>query len=399
GKYFIALGIWLGQWPAAGLHWPTLEVEETLVSPLAFRWLNAGVGATIPVLLAALAFALSAGHSPQRRHRFALLAGVLMAMEGLTLVESRLALINIYGLALGLLGQWAWLRASQSQHPTRWRLVAGIALGATINVKWNWAGFWLGLLLWECATKLNMKHLLQNRYPVGAQHAVPLLRQMTNWVLIPAGTYILLWLPHLAMAGESLLGVHQQMLAAHQSIGAGPGHPYCSPWYSWPLMLRPVAYFFERGEGTATAIHAMGNPVLWWLSTAAVLALALGWLGRRIAVDTLSQQIPGRGTACCAPTPCPVVGFILLNYLTNWLPWALVGRCTFLYHAMGIATFGTLGLAWLMAQWCENPRHRLLALGLLGAIALSFWFWLPLYLGVPLSTESLQQRWLLPGWI
>jgi len=93
------------------------------------------------------------------------------------------------------------------------------------------------------------------------------------------------------------------------------------------------------------------------------------------------------------------VPFILINHLVNWLPWALVSRCTFLYHAMGMAAFSALGLAWLMARWWENPRDRPLALVLLGAIALSFFFWLPLYLGIPLSLESLHRRWLLPGWI
>ncbi|PSN14426.1 dolichyl-phosphate-mannose--protein O-mannosyl transferase [filamentous cyanobacterium CCT1] len=382
-KYLIALGLWLGQWLTAWLDWPQLEVEGLLVSPLAYRWLNALVGASIPVLLAALAFALSEGYSSQRRRTFALLAGLLMTMEGLTLVESRLALINIYGLALGLLGQWAWIRAGRSQHPSRWRWLAAIALGAAISVKWNWAGFWLGLLLWDLATSMqSSKFKIQNS------------GRLIYLGLVPLTTYLLLWLPHLAMTGESLGEVHRQLWSTHQSIGANGNHAYCSPWHSWPLMVRPVAYFFERsGQGSeaiAITIHAMGNPVLWWLSTAAVLALALGWLARRILA----------GAQHAAPLQThAVVPFILLNYLANWLPWALVSRCTFLYHAMGMVAFSALGLAWLMAQWWQNPRDRPLALLLLGAIALSFWFWLPLYLGLPLSPASLHRRWLLPGWI
>lgn len=417
-KYLIALGIWLGQWPAAWLGWPTVEVEGTLVSPFAFRWLNAVVGATIPMLLAALAWELGSIHqSPTgdrlsitvedppesslkrgtlkrpitplhkggrgdpltlRQHRFALLAGLLMTMEGLTLVESRLALINIYGLALGLLGQWAWVRAGRSQHPSRWRWLAGIALGAAINVKWNWAGFWLGLVLWDLVSSgQNPKSKIQN------------FRRLIYFGLLPLATYLLLWLPHLALTGKSLVGIHRQLWAAHQAIAAGAGHNYCSPWHSWPLMVRPVAYFYKRTDGVATTIHGMGNPVLWWLGTAAVLALGLGWLSRQVTGKNRRVRSPSRA----------VVPFILLNYLTNWLPWALVSRCTFLYHAMGMAAFSTLGLAWLMAQWWQNPRDRPLALVLLGAIALSFWFWLPLYLGLPLPIESLHRRWLLPGWI
>lgn len=423
-KYLIALGLWIAQWPAAWLGWPTVDVKGALVSPLAFRWLNAIAGATVPVLLAGLAFSLSRGCLPQRRRTFALLAGLLMTMEGLTLVESRLALINIYGLALGLLGQWAWIRAGRSQHPSRWRWLAGVALGAAINVKWNWAGLWLGLVLWEMGfnqssnsiTSAHKPNLVgANGYSPSQPAAMPTgfrannrlpLRMDSTWRrrvaylgIVPLATYVVLWLPHLMLTGESLMEIHQRLWSTHQSIGANGSHAYCSPWHSWPLMVRPVAYFFERTEGTATTIHAMGNPVLWWLSTAAMLALALGWLGRQIVANPESAKTPRRGTACCAPTTNAIVAFILINYLTNWLPWALVSRCTFFYHAMGIATFGTLGLAWLMAQWWQTPHDRPLALLLLGAIALSFWFWLPLYLGLPLSPAALQHRWLLPGWI
>ena len=459
-KYLIAIGIWLGQWPAAWFGWPTVVVNDTLVSPLAFRWLNAVAGATVPVLLGAIAWELGAGgdgyteewlsttagdspKSPLERgtltrpitplfkggrgdplslcqHRFALLAGLLMAMEGLTLVESRLALINIYGLALGLLGQWGWLRARHSPHPTRWRWTAGIAFGAAINVKWNWAGLWLGLVLWEFSPKIqNPKPITRNPkdepflppglgqthgsaptdtrsphqpYPSGSRYRVytPSLLYLT---ILPFITYLLLWLPHLTLTGESLMGVHRQLWSTHQSIGENASHAYCSPWHSWPLMLRPVAYFYERvGQGEdaiATTIHAMGNPVLWWLSTAAVFSLALGWLARQISLADSPAQSSQNA----------VVSFILLNYLANWLPWVLVSRCTFFYHAMGMVAFSTLGLAWLMAKWLGNPQHRPLALLLLGAIALSFFFWLPLYLGIPLSPEALQRRWLLPGWI
>jgi dolichyl-phosphate-mannose--protein O-mannosyl transferase len=96
-----------------------------------------------------------------------------------------------------------------------------------------------------------------------------------------------------------------------------------------------------------------------------------------------------------------VESFILINYLANWLPWMLVSRCTFLYHALGMVVFSTLALAWLLARWLGSRRqfHRLLAWLMLGTIALSFWFWLPLFLGSPLSAEALQKRWWLPTWI
>ncbi|HIK46829.1 MAG TPA: phospholipid carrier-dependent glycosyltransferase [Leptolyngbyaceae cyanobacterium M65_K2018_010] len=442
GKYLIALGISLSRGPATWLHWPRVMVEADALSPVGFRWMNALVGATLPVLLAALAWSLSSGYDRRRRIRFSLITGGLMGLEGLSLVESRLALINLYWLWFGLLGQWCWLVAGQARaNPQLWRIAAGLALGAAMNVKWNGAGFWLGLILGEC--------LPRRPSTPPAKAASPGLlwgRRGFYLGLLPLITYSLLWLPHLALTGDTLGQVHRQIWQAHQSIGADRSpHPYCSAWYTWPLMLRPVAYYHQalgqadqlvmmapfRASGeTIQAIQGMGNPVLWWLGTAAVLALGLGQVSRWQKAKGSSQSIAAGvrqraeslGEAWFlrtvgsqdTPRDCqplaqvqalgrtqPVEMWILINYLANWLPWLLVSRCTFLYHALGMVAFSTLGLAWLLSRWLSAGRrsHQALALGMIVAIALGFWFWLPVWLGLPLSPEALQRRWWLPSWI
>jgi dolichyl-phosphate-mannose--protein O-mannosyl transferase len=416
GKYLIALGIWLGQWPAAWFHWPNLTVDGQNLSPISFRWVNTVFGATLPIVVAALAYQLGWGADSHRRWRFCLLAGSLMVLEGLTLVESRLALINLYWLWFGVLGQTCWLVARSSKSwSAGWRVAAGASLGAAINVKWNGAGFWLGLVLWELAVSWPVKgesSKFRTRWP----------RQ--TWVVylgvLPLVTYSLLWLPHLSLTGESFTAVHANLWQAHQTIGANDTpHPYCSAWYTWPLMLRPIAYFHEGVGGTdggamlapyraygdtIFTIQGMGNPVLWWLGTASILALGLSrvsqWRARASlsAVVSTSHSSPALSNVTARLS---VESFILINYLANWLPWILVSRCTFLYHALGMVVFGALALAWLLARWLGSRRqfHRLLAWLMLGMIALSFWFWLPLFLGSPLSAEALQQRWWLPTWI
>ncbi len=414
GKYLIALGLWLGQWGGAWFHWPPLMVEDQTISVLSGRLMNALVGATLPALVAALAYGLSRGYPQPRRIRFGLVAAALMVLEGLTLVESRLALINLYWLWFGLLGQVFWVMAPSRAHPYRWRISAGIALGAAINVKWNGAAFLLGLWLWEGiqSPDRSLRWRLWGLY-LG---------------LIPLATYSLLWWPHLAMTGESFWAIHQQLWRVHQTIGVdGASHPYCSPWFTWPLMLRPVAYFYQilpDSSGTAVAIQAMGNPMLWWLSTAAMLALTLTWFGGRRRLWVIAQsksQIsleppPRAATNAALVEPISVESssdealpgasfavesFLVLNYLAQWLPWLLVSRCTFLYHALGMVAFSALALAWLMSGWLGHRRrsHRGMAWAMLGLIALGFLFWLPLFLGLPLSAETLQRRWWLPTWI
>lgn len=404
GKYLIALGLWLGQWPADWFHWSRVIIEGQSVSLLSGRWMNALVGATLPTLVAGLAYGLSEGYPASRRRRFMVVAMVCMTLEGITLVESRLALINLYWLWFGLLGQvfWIWAQGAPG------RVLAGMALGSAVNVKWNGAAFPLGLLLWE-----TLQASRSGQWP------------WRRWglylALIPGLTYGLLWVPHLAMAGESFGAVHQHLWAFHQTLGVqGSAHPYCSAWFTWPLMVRPIAYFYQAPSASpsstaAITIQAMGNPILWWLSTAAVLALGLaGYCGWRQGAESRTTgspvtQSPLSASPITEPpvTPSPfaqpfaVPSFLVINYLAQWLPWLLVSRCTFLYHALGMVAFSTLALAWLVSEWLghRHRSHRLWAWGLLGLITVGFLFWLPLFMGWPLAPSALARRWWLPTWI
>jgi len=121
-------------------------------------------------------------------------------------------------------------------------VAAGVSLGAAINVKWNGAGFWLGILLLELA----------------GWQPVPKHRQSVPWQalllylgIVPLVTYSLLWIPHLRLNQVSFLEIHHQLWTVHQSIGGdGAAHPYCSAWYSWPFMVRPVSYLYQQVVGS-----------------------------------------------------------------------------------------------------------------------------------------------------
>jgi len=439
GKYLIAIGIALGERPAAWLQWPTLQLGNQLTSPLSYRWLNALVGSTLPGIAALLGFYLSADYGLRRRLIFALMAGVLVLLSGLPLVESRLALINIYWVWFGLLGQLCWAIADANQtlpqvpgHGLRsggldyWRMGSGVLLGAAMNVKWNGAGFWLGLVLVELLGKGRSIPAQSKPSKIWSFYLVYL-------GLVPLVTYSLLWIPHLRLNQVSLFEIHRQLWSVHQGIAANAApHPYCSAWYTWPLMLRPVSYLYEfitvndgasiltplREPGPIThTVQGMGNPLLWWLSTAAIVALGAGWGGQQIRRYRARRR--GRGhypysqggqdnsiqrplmNNLLQPKVSPVVCFVLVNYMANWLPWMVVSRCTFLYHAQGMLMFADLALAWLLSRWLIDRRwHRRLMGGIMLVIVLwGFWFWWPVFIGLPLSPDALQHRWWLRSWI
>jgi dolichyl-phosphate-mannose-protein mannosyltransferase len=188
-------------------------------------------------------------------------------------------------------------------------------------------------------------------------------------------------------------------------------------------MLRPVAYFYQithvgdplptgktplaaTGDRWIYDVHSIGNPALWWLST---LAIALTGI---LVVQSVRSNLLLRKTSiprAQSPSPSPVLNptelwlglFILINHGANLLPWVRVTRCVFLYHYMGSSMFGLLGIAWLCDRWLCSHQSRLRNMGITTVflIAAAFIFWMPIYLGLPLSPLEFKLRMWLPSWI
>ena len=101
------------------------------------------------------------------------------------------------------------------------------------------------------------------------------------------------------------------------------------------------------------------------------------------------------------PSRLPIGVLIPIAYFCLWLPWAVIPRSTFIYHYQSSALLAEMGLAWLMAGWIKAPKPswRWAGWSLLALMLVSFLFWLPLWMGWPLSLDALNQRWWLRSWI
>jgi dolichyl-phosphate-mannose-protein mannosyltransferase len=438
GKYLVAISIGLfyrlfpGDVPLA-----TLTAEA--LNPLSYRWLNGVIGAIAPLLASWAAWEWSRGS--RRRQLFTRLTGVLTSLDGFALVESRLALLHPALVAFGLAGLATWGRSRSARHAWVWRSLAGLCLGATMAVKWNGAGYGAalilveGVLVWGRGRWGVREQREMGRWGDGGHRGVvDVARDWVGGMAIAGATYSLLWVPHLRLVQQNLWVTHSDVLVGHLALAAADQHPYQSLWYGWPLLLRPIAYFYEAvelraGQAGAIALYGMGNPWLWWLAAAAVMGLTcqslaplmakafrvLGAVGlpaaqqdaqdaRGLAWTRWSQGTGLRPSLSASQTRLPwspIVALIPIAYFSLWLPWAVVPRSTFIYHYQSSALLAEMGLAWLMAGWIAAPKPswRWAGWSLLGLMLMGFLFWLPLWMGWPLSLEALHQRWWLRSWI
>lgn len=447
-QYIIGIGIWIGShipfWHDT-VNWLTGSMR----SPWTYRWLNALTGSFIPLVVAAIAYQLS------YRRSFALLAGLFTACDGIFLVESRYALSNIYIVIFGLLGHWFLLLALDNQNRRRsfWLVFAGIAFGASVGTKWNGLWFLSGAyLIWIAAWVIQGMHSFPNpklfftspslqevadrgqeseeeagvsTYSPPSQTPLQNLTQLNIFQMlfylgiIPALIYSIIWIPHLQLDKTyGFIEVHRQILKFHLQLGGNSPnvHPYCAAWYKWPLMTRPMAYYYQTAERITDSlpvmgpplpaaagqviydVHAMGNPFLWWFGVAAMLFL-VGMLVSQVVIYWMKEKRFSVPATLSVDTWIAL--YLVINYVANLLPWVEVTRCAFIYHYMSALVFIFLAIAWFVDQCLRSYYQQLRAVGvtITFIILAAFIFWMPIYLGLPLSPEGYRLRMWFNSWI
>lgn len=158
-------------------------------------------------------------------------------------------------------------------------------------------------------------------------------------------------------------------------------------------MLRPIAYYYKtHPNGTINYINAMGNPILYWLGAIAVLlCLILGlyqlrnWWVRGGTHPARNRISGGKLNSHQFPIYIPL--YLLASFAGHYLPWSLSRRCIFLYHYMPASVFAFMAIAYVTAwgstqTMTDRPK---MSKYIVLAIALAFMFWLPIYLGLPIT--------------
>ncbi len=399
-QYLIAIGIWIGDRLPIGQD-TTNTLTGSLHSTFSYRWINALFGSLIPPLVAALAYQLN------QRFSYAFLAALFISLDGLFLVDSRYALNNIFLIFFGLLGQLLVLLASRNSERL-YRLImlcAGISFGASGACKWNGLSFLFGIFIliaiakiWKLIESDRQSSIVTNSL-FDQLASIRLIELVFSLIIIPIIIYSLLWIPHLIQnPTPNFIDVQWSILNYHEQVGNGAGiHPYCANWYTWPLLMRPLAYYFtEYKPNYYYDVHAMGNPLLWWLALAAIFGLIWliiknSWLiiDRLRIKNTISASIPALNINYIS-----VPLFIVVNYVINLLPWVKVTRCLFIYHYMGAVLFASMGLAWFVDICLRSSDKLWQAAGLttIFSIAGAFVFWLPIYLGLSIEKTDLHYR-------
>jgi dolichyl-phosphate-mannose-protein mannosyltransferase len=374
-----------------------------------FGWRIAAAAAGIlgVALLYVLVRRLLAGNVPEAGATVgATVASGLLAVDFLDVVQSRVAMLDVFvtlfviatvlfavidgGRSRGQRGEDAaaptWLRRVTLGRP--WRMAAGIALGAATATKWSGAYVALGVVVLVVACEMaagGAEASASRRVRLGTALLRELLPSLVLLGLVPLIVYLASYIGRVDgqlfalpwREGSVWRGILEHQLAMLRfHTGLAGDHPYESAPWSWLLLKRPVAYYFQADSGAYREILAIGNPLTWWSGGLALVGLAVRWVRA--------------GASAAGPE-----AVLLVAALATYLPWlVLSGSRTqvFIWYLLPTLPFlfGALGL---LAAWAWRWLAGRVAIGVAAlAVAVSCAFFLPVLTAAPLTPADWRSR-------
>lgn len=382
---------------------------------LILRFLPTLAGAILPLIVFLVMIEL--GISPLAS--FA--GGLLVALDNGLLTQSRLLLMDAFLLLYGFTSLLFYLRY-RNHKKIRMLLLAGIFAGCAFSVKWVGLSFvGIPIILEGLGIISEMKKkglgLLKTSRVWSTFTALVVAPFIIYFSAITAYSSIL----HKSGTGDAFMGpgyqktlqenryesdpnikapnlfnkfleLNKEMYKVNQGLTAG--HPYSSKWYAWPFMARPIYYWHEGPQGVPvkeSRIYFLGNPVIWWVSTAAIIYLLIS-----LARSVFGLVISKIRTYDIARHK---IGFLpaLLGgaYLLNLLPFIGITRAMFLYHYMIGLVFTIIALVYLI----DRVKRKKIVFSVLLILSLAaFIFFAPLSYGLPLTDAAYNLRVWLPTW-
>jgi len=407
----------MGSWvhPPLG-KWMIALGEKTIgVTPFGWRVPSAIAGTAIVAMVAVIAQLLWG------KPIWTFVAGLLMATENLSFVQSRVGLLDVFlafWIVIGflfLLLDRRWIERRTPPPPEYedvegvpapppprvpspvwrpWRFAAGAALGASFATKWSGATAIAGALIicviWETTRRRKGGRAIGGAFGLALQWES--FGLLLAFIVLPAVVYVVSYLPWFNHFGwsigawwenqKAMFDYHANLVGTALDPNTHtytPTHPYFSPAWKWLPMVRPTAYWAHNSTGQTAEILAIGNVAIFWGSLLTLPYLAYAWRRRR---DWAA-------------------GFILVAVLAQYVPWLKIGRPEFFFYTTPIAPFLVLAYVYAVRHLADarivlsrpgggtveseaHPYRPIAWLMVVAAVFLFIWFY-PVLTGLPIS--------------
>ena len=314
--------------------------------------------------------------------RIALFSLFLFSFDCVSLTQNRIGMLNATMLFLMLLSVWCMakyviLRTWTQEKAFFWTgLCYGLAVGTRfIGLSIAAILFLLFFQIWQ--EHKNNKTLKQRLFRSVFYYLI-----LTPFIVYES-TYIII--PFFRDMGWPMIWKLQYgMWKYHLTLKQG--HVYGSEWWGWPLMIRPIWYYYKptqvsmHGDQVEVmrGILCIGNPVIFWLIPVAMFFAIWQLYKNRSWIYIVA-----------------VTGFF-----TQWLQWAPVTRVKFFHYIYTAVPFACIALALMLDKlWQWNKLGKAIAILYLILVAGMFVYWYPLLNGMQITDTYFRQHMWFKSWI
>lgn len=312
--------------------------------------------------------------------KYALLAAFIMAFDNFHFAQTRMGtsdgFLLLFCLTSGLF-MYKYLKLNIADDNNNKKIfkylgLSGLFWGLATSVKWNSFYFGLGLAI-VFFIKL-IYDIVTDKKTIKKYIKIALIC-VVFFIVIPLSIYALCFFlfPNIQPNGgvwsiQDLIEQTKTMYNYHATLDAE--HPFTSPWYTWPLMLKPVWYHSSNpGAGMASTISGIGNPAIWWVG-----ALTFIYAFRSNKKENI---------------------FITIMALVTWLPYIFIGRIMFLYHYILALPFVMLGIVSFIKLITEKLKKNWIIIGYMAIVLVFFSIFYPIVSGHVISEEKVESlKWL-----
>ena len=325
----------------------------------------------------------------------------LMALDSMHFTQTRIATIDSYSvfwIMLMYLFMFRYCQMSWNHQPFRRTLIPLGLCGVTMGIAWatKWIGIYAsaGLaILFFWTLFLRAREYYQARKARQAQSLTPDFWRnlwitlgfcVVFFVVIPVLIYYFSYYWLLRGEGltsfwgmfskdriERVIEIQKNIFDYHAGLG-GDTHSFRSPWYQWPVIWWPMWYYSGTAympDGVISSISCMGNPAVWWFGLAALLfvIVRMCWLRRAPKLYVM----------------------VVIAFASQYLPWVIVPRSTFIYHYFASVPFIIIASVLLLDYIRDKSENAFKVTSgvLLGAALILFIMFYPLESGLPTSRE------------
>ncbi len=275
----------------------------------------------------------------------AFVSGIMILFDNSIIVQSRIALLDIFLLFFGFSAIYLLLIQQEKTGKTKWLFIilSGISLGACYSIKWT--GF--SVIFMVCL--LALYQLFKNK------NWKEFIIKLSVIYLISFIFYVAVFSVHFSLLTKSGPGdaymsqdfknkpfaqkfyeLNEKMFIYNKNITTQ--HPYQSKWYQWPINQKPIFYWQKTPADQAQKqeIWLMGNLVVWLLASLSVIIGMLLILTKLIfkKLKDFSLFIPS---------------FLIAGWLANFLPFAPINRPLFMYSYFLALVFSVILFAYLFS--------------------------------------------------